>query len=122
VAPGKQSAKVMEAFALLACDRPEATLALVGPSISDDETDRIRAIGDGLGLSDRVTVTGEVPQRYYATWLGRAAVGVQLRGASNGETSAPWPTVWRRASRRSRRGSARRASSRTTHTWGSSGT
>jgi glycosyltransferase involved in cell wall biosynthesis len=88
VAPGKQSAKVIEAFALLARDRPEATLAVVGPSVSDDETDRIRAIGDGLGLSDRVTVTGDVPQRYYATWLGRAAVGVQLCGASNGETSA----------------------------------
>ncbi|HET7489702.1 MAG TPA: glycosyltransferase [Acidimicrobiales bacterium] len=78
---------VVEAFALVLADMPDARLAFVGPS-SEADTARLRAVAGGLGIAGRVEITGEVSDDEYAGWLGRADVAVQLRAVSNGESSA----------------------------------
>jgi glycosyltransferase involved in cell wall biosynthesis len=87
VAPVKQTLKLVEAFALVVADRPEARLAIVGPSVSSEESARIRETVDRLSLNRCVDVTGDVSWEAYTSWLQRTTVAVQLRAASNGETS-----------------------------------
>ena len=58
---------------------PNARLVFVGPASVDDEA---RLVARG------VEVTGQLSDRDYAAWLARATVAVQLRAATNGETSA----------------------------------
>jgi glycosyltransferase involved in cell wall biosynthesis len=88
VAPIKQTAKVVEAFALVAEQRPDAALAVVGPSVSTEETERIRKAAARRGMSERVRVTGDLPPQRFRSWLQRTTVAVELRAASNGESSA----------------------------------
>jgi glycosyltransferase involved in cell wall biosynthesis len=88
VAPVKQTTKVVEAFALVAKGRADARLAVVGPSVSIEETRRLLETIERLGISDRVEVTGDVAPNELRHWLARATVAVQLRSASNGESSA----------------------------------
>lgn len=61
-------------------------LAFVGP-VSDALREEIGALAGELGIFGRVTVTGDVGDAEYEGWLSRAAVAVQLRRRSNGETS-----------------------------------
>ena len=76
----KQVDVLVDALESLHRDRhPDARLVFVGPA-SDDEEKRLRARG--------VEVTGHLSDRDYRRWLARATVAVQLRGATNGETSA----------------------------------
>lgn len=88
VAPVKQTSKIVEAFALVAQRYPEAVLAVVGPSVSTEETERIREAAARRGVSERVRVTGDLPPQRFRSWLKRTTVAVQLRAASNGESSA----------------------------------
>ncbi|HVM02509.1 MAG TPA: glycosyltransferase [Acidimicrobiales bacterium] len=83
----KRPTTVVEAFALVAAAWPAARLAVVGPA-SEHDAGRVRAVAAGLGVGDRVVVTGEVDDDEYGAWLGRATVAVQLREVSNGESSA----------------------------------
>jgi glycosyltransferase involved in cell wall biosynthesis len=82
----KQTGTLLEAFAVVAKVEPDATLAVVGPC---GEVDRevLRAQAERLGLGGRVVLTGRVDDDEYGRWLERATVAVQLRRATNGETS-----------------------------------
>lgn len=83
----KQIAKVIEAFAMVLEDRPDARMAVVGPASEDD----LKRIADQVQLLDvvaQVEATNEVEEEAYRGWLGRATVAVQLRAISNGESSA----------------------------------
>ena len=83
----KQTSLLLEALPQLLERQPDARLAVVG-RCSDDDRDRLVALATMLGVADRVTVTGEVDEPSYRSWLDRAAVAVQLRRTSNGECSA----------------------------------
>jgi glycosyltransferase involved in cell wall biosynthesis len=78
---------LVEAFASLARQRPDARLAFVGPT-GVLERSRITGLAEQLGVSDRVVVTGWLDEHEYKDWLSRAFVAVQLRASTNGETSA----------------------------------
>ena len=82
----KQTTKLVEAFAHVVAHEPLAHLAVVGPASELDER-RVRTLTRDLGIEDHVEVTGEVGDEEYAGWLERATVAVQLRAASNGESS-----------------------------------
>ena len=101
VAEVKQTAKIVEAFGHIAERHPTATLAIVGPSVSEAETRRCSEAQQRFGIEDRVRITGAVDDEEFRGWLGRATLAVQLREHSNGETqgtiadclSAGIPTV-----------------------------
>jgi glycosyltransferase involved in cell wall biosynthesis len=88
VAPVKQTEKVIEAFAHLADAHPTATLAVVGPAGAAGALEACRRLVARLGLRDRTDVTGEVDDERFRSWIGRAALAVQLRQTSNGESAA----------------------------------
>ena len=88
VAEVKQTAKVVEAFGHLASAHPRATLAIVGPIASEAEERRCRELAQFFGLENRVEITGGVEADEFRSWLTRAALAVQLRAHSNGETQA----------------------------------
>jgi glycosyltransferase involved in cell wall biosynthesis len=88
VAPVKQPSKLVEAFAIVAKRYPSATLAIVGPAVAADEPDRMSALASRLGITDRIRITGDLAPEEFRAWLARTTVAVQLRAASNGETSA----------------------------------
>lgn len=86
----KSGALIVEAFAL-ALTAPgapaDARLAFVGRTGPAD-AEAIRRRATELDVVGRVDVTGEVDAGTYSDWLGRAWVAVQLRAATNGESSA----------------------------------
>jgi glycosyltransferase involved in cell wall biosynthesis len=88
VAEVKQTAKIVEAFGHLAERFPTATLAVVGPSVSEPEAQRCAEAARRFGIEHRVRATGSVDDEEFRAWLGRAALAVQLREYSNGETQA----------------------------------
>ena len=91
-APEKQTEKVIEAFVHVAEDVPDARLAIAGrPACGAELGKRYRALCKALGLSERVTLTGQLDDASYRAWLRRGAtVAVQLRAASNCES---WEAV-----------------------------
>lgn len=62
-------------------------LAFVGPA-SEEDASAVRAAAAAAGIARAVEVTGKLPRHEYDCWLGRAAVAVQLRSETHGETSA----------------------------------
>jgi glycosyltransferase involved in cell wall biosynthesis len=87
VGPTKQPDVVLEAFARLAEREPQAELAFVGP-VEQSEARRLAERAAALGVGDRVRLTGELDEDEFQASIARASVAVQLRSASNGETSA----------------------------------
>jgi glycosyltransferase involved in cell wall biosynthesis len=87
VTPEKRIEQILRAFKPVTLVSPSAHLFLVGdvPGYYDVHGDIAR-----VGLGDRVTVTGFVPDEAIATWLMRADVCLCLRWPSGGETSASW--------------------------------
>lgn len=83
----KQGALLVQAFAEATASNTTARLAFVGPAGADDEA-AVRRAADDAGVSDRVDIIGTVPDDTYRSWLARAWVAVQLRAATNGESSA----------------------------------
>jgi glycosyltransferase involved in cell wall biosynthesis len=83
----KQNELIVRALPIAVARVPDITVALVGPC-SDAERERLTKLAADLGVADRVTITGAVPDAEYDAWLDRAAVAVQLRRAANGECSA----------------------------------
>lgn len=82
----KDTATLIEAFALLAPDQPDARLVFVGHgSATDLEGVTRRAAAAGVG--GRVTATGGVDAATWDGYLARATVAVQLRRATQGEFS-----------------------------------
>lgn len=88
VSPVKQTAKIVEAFGHIAQRHPRATLAVVGPSASEPESQRCAEVARAFGVGDRVQITGAVDDSTFRGWLARAALAVQLREYSMGETQA----------------------------------
>ncbi len=82
----KQNALVVSSLPEVLARCPDATVAFVGPC-ADAEREEITELAAALGVSERVVVTGAVPDAAYASWLDRAAVAVQLRRSANGECS-----------------------------------
>lgn len=80
----KRPDTLVRALALLPDD---VVLALVGPAdpVQRREVEQLAA---HLGVARRVVTTGRVDDAAYRAWLRRADVAVQLRGHSNGESSA----------------------------------
>ena len=88
VSPVKQTEKLLEAWILVAAELPTATLAVVGAESGIGELERLRERTEELGIANRVVTTGDVDEPTFQTWMARSGVAVQLRAASNGETSA----------------------------------
>jgi glycosyltransferase involved in cell wall biosynthesis len=88
VAPVKQTAKVVRAFALVAERQPSARLAVVGPAGAEGALEEISKLAHELGLGGRVRVTGELDDGEFRTAIVQAAIAVQLRETSNGESAA----------------------------------
>jgi glycosyltransferase involved in cell wall biosynthesis len=88
VAGVKQTAKIVEAFGQIADRHPTATLAVVGPSASEAETQRCHEAARRYGVEERVRITGPVDEAELRRWLERATLAAQLREHSNGETQA----------------------------------
>jgi glycosyltransferase involved in cell wall biosynthesis len=87
VAPVKQTDRIVEAVALVAERHPATRFTIVGP-VSEEHSRQLRADADRLGVAGRLVVTGELPSEEFNAWIARTSVAVQLRAASNGETSA----------------------------------
>lgn len=83
VAPVKGPELLISALASL----PGATLALVGP-VGDGYREHLERHAASLGVADRVVMTGRVDDDGYRSWLARATLALQLRLATNGESSA----------------------------------
>jgi glycosyltransferase involved in cell wall biosynthesis len=88
VAAVKQSAKVLEAFALVARERADVTLAIVGPPAGDHDLRELTERAAELGLSDRVVLTGRVDDDRFRSLIAQTTVAVQLRSVSMGESPA----------------------------------
>jgi glycosyltransferase involved in cell wall biosynthesis len=65
---------LIDAFARLAQDHPQAQLILAGRPQNEAYVRELRAQIERLGLEGRVWFTGQVPQAELARWMGRARV------------------------------------------------
>jgi glycosyltransferase involved in cell wall biosynthesis len=83
----KQNSLLVAALPALLARRPDASVAFVGPC-SESDREQLTALATALGVGGRVVITGSVSATEYASWLDRAAVAVQLRSTTNGESSA----------------------------------
>lgn len=88
VAPVKQTGKVQDAFALVARERPECRLAVVGPPAGAGDLDALARQASELGLDDRVELTGRVDDEHFRSLVASATVAVQLRAVTMGESPA----------------------------------
>jgi glycosyltransferase involved in cell wall biosynthesis len=77
---------MLNAFALVASERPGARLRLVG-QLGDYDREYMEMLSSGLGVADSVELHGRVDQAEYWRLLSSADVAVQLRFWSNGEAS-----------------------------------
>ena len=82
----KGLATLLDAFAVLAAERPRARLILAGPGDPGD-VEAWRRYAEEAGVADRVTLTGFVDELAYERLLAEASLGVQLRTVTNGEAS-----------------------------------
>ena len=87
VGPPKQVEKIVEAFPHV-LHRADATLAIVGPHTGANQRRELERQAEKLQIAQRVEQTGYVEEDELLTWLARTTLAVQLRGTSNGETSA----------------------------------
>jgi len=83
----KRPRLVLEAFALVHGADPRTRLVFVGP-VAESLRKWYGEVADALGVGRHVEFAGEVDDDAYAGWLRRAAVALQLRSGTNGETSA----------------------------------
>jgi glycosyltransferase involved in cell wall biosynthesis len=86
VDPSKRPEILVEAVAVLATRGVHVQAALVGP-VSTALGETLGSLAVSLGVADRVTLTGEVPEAEYLRLLGQATVAVQLRDRFSGECS-----------------------------------
>lgn len=84
VSPVKAPEVLLDAVAILREDL-DVRLAFVGPEGTTGAV--IRARAEAIGIDGALTVTGEVSEEVYLSWVGRASLGVQLRRTSYGESS-----------------------------------
>ncbi|HUE60666.1 MAG TPA: glycosyltransferase [Acidimicrobiales bacterium] len=77
---------VVRAIAELSRESRKLRLAFVGP-ISDSLHEDLTDLAKSLSVSERIHFTGNISDDDYRSWLRRASIAIQLRAASNGETS-----------------------------------
>lgn len=82
----KGLATLLDAFAIVAAERPGARLTLMGPA-DEVELERWRGRARDLGLAEQVDIPGFAQSSAYEELLGEADVAVQLRTITNGEAS-----------------------------------
>jgi glycosyltransferase involved in cell wall biosynthesis len=87
VGPAKQPEKLIEAFARVLVDLPEAELVFAGP-LEEVQRRPLHDLAEKLGIGRSVRFTGELADDEFARALRGSSVAVQLRAVSNGETSA----------------------------------
>ncbi|MCU1374385.1 MAG: glycosyl transferase family 1, partial [Actinomycetia bacterium] len=87
VSPVKGTELLVTSLAALRATGVDAHLTLVGP-VPDDYRVHLEAHIGAVGMTDHVTLTGHVSDDEYRSWIARATVAVQLRVATNGESSA----------------------------------
>jgi len=78
---------LIEAFALLARERPGARLVFAGGADAT-ELERWRGVAADAGVADRVELLGHTSEQRWEELLRIADLAVQLRVVSNGEASA----------------------------------
>ena len=83
----KQSALLIEAFAMVVRTHPHASLVLVGP-VDTTYRRELCELATRRGVGSRVVLTGRVSSEAYDAHLRTATLAVQLRAHSNGESSA----------------------------------
>jgi glycosyltransferase involved in cell wall biosynthesis len=75
-------ASLMRAFALVAAEIPDVTLALVGDSCRDSQIPRYATVADGLGIEGRVVFVGQVSREDLPRYLAQATALALARPAS----------------------------------------
>jgi glycosyltransferase involved in cell wall biosynthesis len=88
VSPAKQSQKVVLAWPFVLHRHPDARLLVIGSDVGTGENARLAATARNLGVEASVDIRGEVDDVTLEETIGCTHVAVQLRAASNGETSA----------------------------------
>ena len=88
VSPVKQIDKLLESWQVVVREMPGATLAIVGSDPGRDEALRLRTRAQELGIAGSVVQTGDLEEEEFMDWTARTDLAVQLRAASNGESSA----------------------------------
>ena len=86
VGPAKQPDRLLNAFAEFIRRDERAELIFAGP-VEKVEAERLGRLAGSLGIVNQVRFTGELTEDELYGWMARASVAVQLRAASNGETS-----------------------------------
>jgi glycosyltransferase involved in cell wall biosynthesis len=66
----------------------DARFAIVGRFVPPEYQKEIEDLVSVLGISNRLTITGQLRQEDYEKWLREATCAIQLRASSNGENSA----------------------------------
>jgi glycosyltransferase involved in cell wall biosynthesis len=87
ITPEKRVAEGLRAVAAVSRVRHDAHVLLVGERASHFDVD---AVAHSLGVADRVTVTGYVPDRELPGYLAAADAALCLRWPTTGEASASW--------------------------------
>lgn len=85
--PEKRLKEAIAALAAIADDGPDVRLLLVGQAVGHYDP---RADARDLGIDDRVTVTGFVPDEEVHDYLAASDVCLCLRWPTSRETSAAW--------------------------------
>jgi glycosyltransferase involved in cell wall biosynthesis len=88
VSPAKQTEKLLEAWTFVTAELPAARLAIVGSEAEPGASASLGRVAERLELGDKVVQTGDVDEPVFQDWITRATIAVQLRAASNGESSA----------------------------------
>lgn len=88
VSPTKQTQKLVEAWPFVLRAEPKARLAIVGSDAGSGENARLRRLAERLDVAFAVHQTGDIDEPGLRRWVSRTEVAVQLRAASNGESSA----------------------------------
>jgi glycosyltransferase involved in cell wall biosynthesis len=88
MSPAKQSEKVVLAWPFVLRRHPDARLLVVSSDVGTGENARLTERARDLGVAASVDIRSDVDEATFEESMGRTHVAVQLRAASNGETSA----------------------------------
>ena len=88
VAPVKQTDKVIDAFSVVARDRPDCELVVAGPPAGAGDYERLREQVSRHGLTDRVRLLGHLDGESFRQAVAQTTVAIQLRAVSMGESPA----------------------------------
>lgn len=88
ITPFKLPEILIEGFALSEVSKlPNTKLLFVGEPLTPDYEDKLLNLAEGLGIEDKVKITGFVDENTYKDYLRKSSICIQLRTNSRGETS-----------------------------------